>query len=481
MQEAERPMLAWLHGQNCKQANAGRGFINENPWGSTLFSITDLSKNSKVRGEKQHRVDQCMHGAVNPETKTPIQKATRLSTNVPLKYSIKRCDRHRGQPHGALEGIDPKTKMPRTALAAVFPYKFVGSLLDDIQSFLMARKNSYAELSSDLLLRTGIEHNHAYWKCKACQGGKDKLGQPHTKVTGCKYGPGGPLRHNLKRLEERESKEKSASKPASDAGRAAGRGPPMERELTRLVPPATPSPASVPEDTLRRWLRPEGIWEKDAEETRLKVAAEDVSDLQLTTRGPRITEKDGKAILQILERLTKLLSNYLGKCEKKLIVLGMEYGQFMQDMSEILMVLHDQSQAYPASVAGPSLEEVAALLRMLKNIISSDYVVKAIHCGRDLDHMVELPEGVSYPLRLVAYKIQDSDDEYSWAISGFQENFDHATPSRSEWQLVIYAEENQDPQEKECLLDQIHLVRRNQSRNLRRSSRTWTSARWPQS
>ena len=81
--KAERPMLTWLHGQNCKQANAGRGFVNENPRGSTLFSITDLSKNSKVRVEKQHRVDQCMHGAVHPETKAPIQKATRLSTNVP--------------------------------------------------------------------------------------------------------------------------------------------------------------------------------------------------------------------------------------------------------------------------------------------------------------------------------------------------------------------------------------------------------------
>ena len=148
-----------------------------------------------------------------------------------------------------------------------------------------------------------------------------------------------------------------------------------------------------------------------------------------------------KVILQILERLTKLLSDYLGKGEKKLIVLGMDYTHFMQDMREVLMVLHDQSQAYPASVAGPTLDEVAALLRMLKNIISSDYVVKAFHCGRDLDHMLELPEGVSYPLRLVAYKIQDSDDEYSWAISGFQENIGYATPSRSEWQLVIYAEE----------------------------------------
>ena len=196
-------------------------------------------------------------------------------------------------------------------------HRGVGSLLDDIQSFLMARKNNYAEQPSDLTLRTGIEHNHAYWKCKACQGGKDKLGQPHTKATGCKYGPGGPLRHNLKKLEEREAKEKSANKPASDAGRAAGRGPAMERELTRLVPPATPSPASVPEGTLRIWLRPEGIWEKDAEETRLKVAAEDVSDLQIKTLGPRITEKGGKVILQILERLTKLLSNYLGKGEKK--------------------------------------------------------------------------------------------------------------------------------------------------------------------
>ena len=136
------------------------------------------------------------------------------------------------------------------------------------------------------------------------------------------------------------------------------------------------------------------LGKKDAEEARLKVAAEDVSDLQLKTLGPKLVEKDGKVILQILERLTKLLSNYLGKGENKLIVLGMEYGQFMQDMSEVLMVLHDQSQAYPASVAGPTLEEVAALLRMLKNVISSDYVVNTIHCGRDLGHMIELAEGV---------------------------------------------------------------------------------------
>ena len=46
-----------------------------------------------------------------------------------------------------------------------------------------------------------------------------------------------------------------------------------------------------------------------------------------------------------------------------------------------------------------------------------------------------------YPLRLVAYKLKDSDDEYSWPIRGTQECFDHATPSHSEWQLVIYAEE----------------------------------------
>lgn len=82
---------------------------------------------------------------------------------------------------------------------------------------------------------------------------------------------------------------------------------------------------------------------------------------------------------------------------------------------------------------------MAALLRMLKSIISDECVVKAFHAGRNLGDLIEPPEGISYPLRLVAFKTKDGDDEYSWSITWFQKRCGHSL-CHTEWQLVVYAE-----------------------------------------
>ena len=126
-------MLSWLFSQNERQAKAGRGFLNVNPWDSLIFTETELVKNKELPGCKERIEDQCMHGCVHPVSKAPCRKRTRLSTNVPLKFSAKQCPgNHRGRHHGPLEGKDPNTGLPCIALSAVYPHGLVKDLVTDI-------------------------------------------------------------------------------------------------------------------------------------------------------------------------------------------------------------------------------------------------------------------------------------------------------------------------------------------------------------
>ena len=78
----------------------------------------------------EQNTHQCRFGACHPMTREPVEKSTAWGANVKMKDTALRCMRNRT--HGFLQGTDPKSGLPVTALAAVYPRKLCGALLEDV-------------------------------------------------------------------------------------------------------------------------------------------------------------------------------------------------------------------------------------------------------------------------------------------------------------------------------------------------------------
>ena len=121
--------LDWLQRLCMKQFTSGRGFIVENPFGSDIWRESPLaSVEAQFGRQKTH---QCRFGA-NLHGK-PIEKATAWVSCIKMKNTALRCMRN--HEHGTLQGYDPKTKLPNTALAAVYPRMLCKALIHDVIKF----------------------------------------------------------------------------------------------------------------------------------------------------------------------------------------------------------------------------------------------------------------------------------------------------------------------------------------------------------
>jgi hypothetical protein len=141
----EIPYLKWIFRINKLQADAGLVFINENPLGSAIWTDSPLARNSSLRGYKsKQRCHQCQHGAVNEEG-VPVQKGTRFDANVRLRHSCLICNGHRSSDgsrldHASLNSRAVGSKLPRTAMAAMFPVKLARALVKDVVICLKSKE-----------------------------------------------------------------------------------------------------------------------------------------------------------------------------------------------------------------------------------------------------------------------------------------------------------------------------------------------------
>ena len=128
----ELPTLEFVHDSMMLQHNNNHGFTLEQPFGSDMLKASPISRLLLHAGIKVARLDQCMLGSQD-EQQRPIRKATVFVTNRRWQRTLKRCNGHRGHPHGQLQG--QYKGCSRTAMAAVYPKRdvsgFVPGLLED--------------------------------------------------------------------------------------------------------------------------------------------------------------------------------------------------------------------------------------------------------------------------------------------------------------------------------------------------------------
>ena len=163
LQTEERNTLVFVKKLAANQEEHGRGFVLENPWGSSLWKHSPLAslEHELANCRPKQRADQCAYGAVD-ETGKPIQKATGLQANFSIRSSTRRCRGHR-QGHGVLQATFQGKN--RTTLAAVYPHQFCRALIKDFKKFASKNVKSY----------------FIGYKCQKCALGKDAPpGTEHT-------------------------------------------------------------------------------------------------------------------------------------------------------------------------------------------------------------------------------------------------------------------------------------------------------------
>ena len=131
----ELPTLDFLSDSMLRQHDQGRAFTAEQPFGSDMFKSSPMARLLAHEGVRLQRFDQCMLGAQD-ETGRPVRKATGFMSNRSWKHIRKRCNGHKGQPHGLLQGR--WNGCNRTALAAVYPKRFCHAFGQDLWALLRA-------------------------------------------------------------------------------------------------------------------------------------------------------------------------------------------------------------------------------------------------------------------------------------------------------------------------------------------------------
>ncbi|CAE7463363.1 unnamed protein product, partial [Symbiodinium necroappetens] len=187
--QQELPTLEFLHEILLQQHNQNRGFSLEQPWSSARLIDSPIARLRDVAGVRVWRTDQCMLGA-RDEKNSPIRKTTGILSNRRWSKVIKRCDNHRGQPHGVLQG--QVRGVNRTTLAAVYPKRLCQLYGQDLWSVL--RKDmamTYKPWPRQLLWTHSL-----YYSCERCQMGRAAPpGVEHNMIPGqCRYGQPGMRR-----------------------------------------------------------------------------------------------------------------------------------------------------------------------------------------------------------------------------------------------------------------------------------------------
>ena len=185
----ELPTLEFLHEIMLQQHNGNLGFSLEQPYASAMLIDSPISRLRDIVGVRTWRTDQCMLGA-RDERNAPIRKSTAILSNRRWQQVVKRCDSHRGQPHGILQG--QVRGINRTAMAAVYPKRLCQLCGQDLWRIL--RKDvvmSYKPWPHQLLWTHSM-----YYSCERCQLGRSAPpGVEHNLIPGqCRYGQPGMRR-----------------------------------------------------------------------------------------------------------------------------------------------------------------------------------------------------------------------------------------------------------------------------------------------
>ena len=180
----DEPGLEFIKRLFQQQSYDGRGFLAEQPWGSTLWTESPLKPEDIPGCRKKQRCDQCMVGACD-EQQQPIQKATGFIANMKLRKTCKRCGGHQGKPHAHLQG--KINGMNRTSLAAVYPKTMCHQICKDVIQYLTESKQIKIPTWPRSLQH--IWHSHLY-KCLRCQLGRAApAGVEHSLLPGeCRHG-----------------------------------------------------------------------------------------------------------------------------------------------------------------------------------------------------------------------------------------------------------------------------------------------------
>ena len=141
LQSEEESALVFVKKLAANQEEEGRGFLVENPWGSSLWKHSPLAslEQELASCRPKQRADQCSYGATD-EAGKPIQKATGLQGNFSLSNATRRCGGHR-QGHGVLQATFQGKN--RTTLAAIYPHQFCRALIKGFKKFLTKDRQAY--------------------------------------------------------------------------------------------------------------------------------------------------------------------------------------------------------------------------------------------------------------------------------------------------------------------------------------------------
>ncbi|CAE7220811.1 unnamed protein product, partial [Symbiodinium sp. CCMP2456] len=222
----ELPTLEFLYEIMLRQHNSKRGFSLEQPYGSDMLVDRPLARLREVEGVRVWRTDQCMLGA-RDEKNQPVRKSTAILSNRRWKQVVKRCDNHRGVPHGILQG--QVRGVNRTAKAAVYPKRFCQLYGQDLWATLRKDNAMGCKPWPAELLWT----HSLYYSCEKCQ-----RGRAAPPVGQCRYGQPG-----MRRARQQGDAPATAAGPTTSV--PATPAEPPEAPPSATTPTTTPAPRTT--------------------------------------------------------------------------------------------------------------------------------------------------------------------------------------------------------------------------------------------
>ena len=362
----ELPTLEFVHDSMMLQHNNNHGFTLEQPFGSDMLKASPISRLLLHAGIKVARLDQCMLGSQD-EQQRPIRKATVFVTNRRWQRTLKRCNGHRGHPHGQLQG--QYKGCSRTAMAAVYPKRMCQALCQDFWKMLRQEGATQFPVWPQPL----FGHLNVYYTCERCQLGRAAPpGCEHTMVPDeCRYGQPS-MRARAARPQ--------ASVPASTAAEASAAAPAASSST------ADPSSASAPplrSIDLENLTGPFKFLARSGDYSRVQLAVH--SSLVLSIEN-RLYLK--AALMQLVESCLDLFAAATDRDFRHWLsdpVLIRVFQEVFSDVMNVLGVLV-ALRPWKLQVPDPQLSSDAAPMRLLVSGHVRDWTVNALEDMRVLSH-----------------------------------------------------------------------------------------------
>ena len=130
-----RTYLDWSMSLCHKQVRLGKYFIFEHPAGAASWERQSVQAVADLDGTQVVKFDMCRFGMMSPDGSQPLQKPTKVMTNMPnvqQQLNNRRCSCT--VPHKPIRGTQCGIAVSRHA--QVYPFKFCAALLMGIQEFI---------------------------------------------------------------------------------------------------------------------------------------------------------------------------------------------------------------------------------------------------------------------------------------------------------------------------------------------------------